>query len=89
MYSKDRFPETMVAIEEFKGHVSGGIEVGRLPATSVKTMDTFYSNGSNRQCVVEILALTEVLLTSNPDIVFVVLVKACKSTFCLHVLSQM
>jgi len=67
MYSKD-FPETMVAIEEFKGHVSGGIEAGRLSATSVKTMDTFYSNGSDRQCVIEILALAEVLLTSNPDL---------------------
>ena len=44
------------------------MEVGRVSATSVKMADTFHSKGSDRQCIVEILALLQVLLASNPHI---------------------
>ena len=85
VYSEDKFPNVILAIQEFKAGDSNAMEVERLSATSVKTADTFHSKGSDRQCVVEILALSQVLLASNPDIELVAFLKACKTMFCLYI----
>ena len=81
VFSEDKFPNIIVAIQEFKERVTDTLEVGRLLATSVKTSDTFHSKGSDRQCIVEILALSEVLVTSNPDLEFVALLRPVKLCF--------
>ena len=61
------------------------MEVGRVSATSVKTADTFHIKGSDRQCIVEILALSQVLLAKNPDLNLVAFLKVCKTVFCLYI----
>ena len=48
VFSEDKFPNIIVAIQEFKERVTDTLEVGRLSATSVKTADAFHSKGSNR-----------------------------------------
>ena len=80
VFSEDKFPDFVVTIE--KNEI---LRVGRLSAASAKTFDTFSSKGSDRQCVIEILALSEFLQLSNPDLEFVVLLKACKNALCLFI----
>ena len=50
-------------------------------ATSAKTKSSFSDRGSDRQCVVELLALTQVLIQQDSSIKVVVLLKACKCFF--------
>ena len=50
-------------------------------ATSAKTKSSFGDRGSDRQCVVELLALTEVLKQQDNNIKVVVLLKASKCFF--------
>ena len=59
--------------------------VHSLTVTSAKTKDTFNKIGSDRQCCVEILAFSEIVRVLNPTIEFVVLIKACKSTFQIYI----
>ena len=60
-------------------------EIGKLSAASAKTNTTFSHKGSDRQCVMEVLALAEVLKLLNPDIKVVVLLKICRVRFQIYV----
>ena len=53
--------------------------------TTAKTKGAFGSPGSNRQAVLELLALTEVLVREDPDVKAVVMLKACVTKFKMFV----
>jgi len=53
----------------------------KTTATSIKTPDSFSSKGCTRQCIVELLSLSEVLKSINRNIEFVVLLKASRDCF--------
>ena len=61
------------------------IKVERLSTTSTKTKDAYETPGTDRQCIVEVLAVSEVLQAFDEDLKFVVLFKACNSQFCLYI----
>ena len=62
------------------------IKVERLSTTSTKTKDAYETPGTDRQCIVEVLAVSEVLQAFDEDLKFVVLFKACNSQFCLYII---
>lgn len=80
MYEKSVENGTCVAMKLPTG-LENEIEIGKSAATSAKTSITLSNKGSKRQSIVELLALSEVLKTSNKDIKFVTLFKACKECF--------
>ena len=46
------------------------IKVGSLSTTSTKTKDTYETPGADRQCIVEVLAVSEVLQAFHEDLNF-------------------
>lgn len=56
-------------------------QTSNILATSAKTKSSFSDKGSDRQCVIELLVLTQVLLQKNNSIKVVLLLKACKYFF--------
>ena len=56
-------------------------ETGKLSAFSAKTNTTFPYKASDRQCIMELLALAEVLKSLNPQIKVVVLLKGVEIIF--------
>ena len=65
--------------------IKRNIEIGKISATSAKTKTTFSPKASDRQCIMEVLALAEVMKILNSQIKVVVLLKACRDCFQVYV----
>ena len=48
---------------------------------SVKSPNTYQNPGSDRQTVVELLSLSQVLLQNNPDMECLIMLKVCRNCF--------
>ena len=55
--------------------------MSRVTATTVKTQHTYDTPGSDRQAIIELLALSQVLLESNPEIRCCIMIKAMRQVF--------
>ena len=71
---------TCVAMKLPSG-LKDNLKLRKLTATSAKTSITFSNKGSERQSIVELLALSEVLKISAGDKQFFVIFKACQERF--------
>lgn len=82
VYEKNATSGTCVAMK-FSSDRKDNLLLRKLTATSAKTNITFSSKGSERQSIVELLALSEVLKISNGEENknYYVLFKACQERF--------
>ena len=88
LFSEDRQPTFIAVVREMFDSVNmrnQRVKVARLSSTSTKTKDAYDTPGADRQCIVEVLAVSEVLKAFDENLKFVVLFKACNSHFCLYI----
>ena len=78
------YPEGVTSAKNFVPTYDKVIGYNVVPTTA-KTKGAFGSPGSNRQAVLELLALTEVLVREDPDVKAVVMLKACVTKFKMFV----
>ena len=87
LFSEDRDPTFIAVVRELFDSINmrnQRVKIGRLSTTSTKTRDAYETPGADRQCVVEVLVVSEVLKAFDENIKFVSLFKACNSRFCLY-----
>lgn len=56
-------------------------DCSRLTTATLKSPNVYENPGSDRQAVIELLSLTEVLLQNNPSMQCSVIIKACRSCY--------
>ena len=78
---KGKSSRAAVAIRFYMNRKPASGKCSRITATTVKTQHTYDTPGSDRQTIVELLALSQVLLESNPDIRCCIMIKAMRHVF--------